>query len=131
MYNVSQYLIVALLHCFQCLCRLLEYGTDYSICYKSTIAIQINNQHDIGEDEKSDVQSELYLSEETLSEDRLSPSIAVDSENLRETRDLLLKLEVDEDIVDDSDDIQSGNDDTSPTEDTKVNRQTYDKINRC
>lgn len=66
------------------------------------------------------------LSDEKLSEERLSPSLVVDDEHFHEARDLLLKLEVDdaysEDNNDDKDDtdLQSGNEDTSPHEDKVV-----------
>lgn len=74
------------------------------------------------------MQSEECLSDEKLSEERLSPSLIVDDENFHETRDLLLKLEVDEaysdDNHDDKDDtdLQSGNEDTSPHEDKEVRK---------
>lgn len=52
----------------------------------------------------------------------------MDGENLHETRDLLLKLEVDENVEDDNDDTQSGINDTSPNEDVSTNEDK--KVNR-
>lgn len=47
---------------------------------------------------------EQHLSDGSLSEERLSPSLLADDEILDEPRDLLLKLEVDEAYVEDNND---------------------------
>lgn len=70
----------------------------------------------------SDVKSEVQR-ERCLSEERLSPSLLND-ENLHEASDLLLKLEVDDDYIEDNNDdtvdLQSENEDVSTNEDKEV-----------
>lgn len=86
---------------------------------------------------KAEEQAEQELFEETLSEEHLSPSLVADDEHIHESRDLLLKLEVDEAFIDDINDkkddtddtdIQCGNEDEASNEDKDVRPGVNDEF---